>query len=80
MSSETNDLGDVTTVAILTTNLDKVSVGNGYIVDAIGIANNSEKTIYGISFVTLKNIDTPVYFATVSHVIDSDAKKLVEKN
>ncbi len=79
LSADTDELGEIETVATLTTNLEKVANGAAYIVDAGGIANGRKLKVYGISFVTLKNIDTPVYFETVSHTIDADSKQLVAK-
>ena len=38
--------------------------------------NRFHNTVYGMSYLKIKNIDTPIYFDTVSSVIDSNSKNL----
>lgn len=79
LGADTNEFGGINSAETLTENTDKITSGKSYIIDVTDIPADTEETIYGISFVTLKNIDTPLYFATVSQAIDANAKKLIKK-
>ena len=78
LGADTTEFGGIKSVRTFKENCDNIAKDKAYIVDVVEIpVNETGATIYGQSFVKLKNIDTPVYFDMASKTIDEDAKKLV---